>query len=265
MYSIKDVHPIALRGPSRGLERLKKPQFSSLMTKFRVGYRNVACMTKLNGIEKHREDHPAAVIVRIREIWTLTAMKLTNEIKIVKIQNISLRTLGVTLRTKADTNIRKVFVHNLQPLIDAYDDMMKMGDLNSKNEEKLRLNYGKLRTMSLQLQKRNLSKNVQIKKPKRNEFILQNLQISKFKNRKTKGKHSTYIPPQNQNKSFELDLLMTRGNPYETTKIYRNWDVIFAPRTHKWDHSLITAHLDIYAKLIKRKLLQPNTKENSIF
>lgn len=98
---------------------------------------------------------------------------------------------------------------------------------------------------------------MQGKQPKNNKFILPNRQIDKNEKRKTKGKHSTYTSPQNQNKSSELDLLMTRGNAYTTIKISRNWEIIFILRTNKWDHCFITAHLNIRAKLIKRKHLHP--------
>lgn len=92
--------------------------------------------------------------------------------------------------------------------------------------------------------------------PKRDELLPQNRQIYK-----TKGKHSTYIKPQNQNKSSELDLLLARGNAYKTTKTHRNWELISTLRTNEWDHCLKTAHFNIYEKLIKRKQLQANTEE----
>lgn len=137
---------------------------------------------KLNGIKKHIEKSKAD-IVEIGEVrytryddleergWISTnkpdennlgiAVKHKNDNKIVKIHNIFLGILGLTLHAKANTNITMTFacapghdhsvqtfqllLKNLQPLIDAYDNIMMMGDLNSeekRNYDEIPGNYG---------------------------------------------------------------------------------------------------------------------------
>lgn len=76
------------------------------------------------------------------------AVKHESDIKLVKIHNISLCILGITLRWMIDANMTMPFVYepevshkiktfqlflqNLQPLTDAYDNIMMIRGLNSK-------------------------------------------------------------------------------------------------------------------------------------